>query len=366
MTDARTILDQLRSYTIDIAKFLGIAAQGKRTNNYGPFAEGMPNGAITHYTASNNAVTIKNPYGRIPVLLTRFMPGGAQGVGVHFIVWDRLEDRFNEIRSKYPALSCLPTEVFFFGDKLTFWHAGWANSWAYGIEIRNCGQLLKSGDNFFWGKNKYIGRTPIEINHKYWEPYTKGQMIATLMIHRWMCSLNKIRPERFLGHMHVTSTRIDPGDHFPLEAMRQYTLFKPDISIDRIPFLRDFKDDPIMTEKVTDPLVAESKIHEGKYRDDRDGSYDDSNFEAWTNYKAEGSKSSEIRQAKFDLRLLGYYVSNLDQSITNDFVDTVRIFQCRWKKKVGGKFVQELQPTGELNPGTLEKLKLMKHQFILT
>lgn len=373
--EAREILDQLRSYTIEVAKFLGVSAKGQRINSYGPFDVGMPNGAITHYTASNSAVTTKNPYGRIPVLLTRFMPGGAQGVGVQFIVWDRLEERFTEIRKRYSALDCIPSEIFFFGDKLAFWHAGWANRWAYGIEIRNCGQLMKSGDNFFWGKIKYSGREPVKIGNSYWEPFTRAQMVSTLLIHRWMASLNTIRPERFLGHVHVSNTRVDPGPHFPIDLMREYALFKKNIPIDRVAFLNSYSDNQVMDGKSKDPLIREIEIHEGKYRDARDGVPIDAPMQP-TDEQGEAmiesarkamsdsvESSSVIKTSKQSFQELGYYVSNVDYSVTPDFIDTVKIFQARWKKRVDNRFVQELAASGELNKPTLDKLKIMVSQF---
>ena len=167
---ARETLDQLRSYTAAVSRFLGIRTAQCGKNSNGPYKDGQPTGAITHYTASNMAVSKTRPFGRLPTLLNRFAPGGTQKVGVQFIVWDRKEKRLEEIRDRYPLLKDVPGEVFFMGHE-AFWHAGWFNNISYGVEIRNIGRLLRDKKGrFYWHKGvRYYGRTPISIGSSWWE-----------------------------------------------------------------------------------------------------------------------------------------------------------------------------------------------------
>lgn len=371
--EARATLAELRSYTIDVSKLLGVKPVQNGKNSYGKFAEGQPTGAITHYTASNMAVTKKRPYGRLPVLLNRFAPGGTQKVGVHFIVWDQKVDRFNELRARYKLLGRMPGEAFFMGDDEAFWHAGWFNKMSYGIEIRNLGKLLRdSKGRFFWKSGvKYFGRDPIKVGDSWWEPYTWEQMAATLWIHRLMSAIYPIRPERFLGHIHVSSTRIDPGLHFPIHEMRAYGLHgldgdKSETPLREIPFLTEFKDDPDIYDREDLPPewegVSEDALHAGMYRHDWDGVpdelQDDGEFHGNPPLIRD---AKEAVRAWYDLQQLGYAPGDKPESA--EFAETVRIFQARWKKRKGRRWVQELKITGQLNDETLDKLDQMKRMI---
>lgn len=356
--EAFRTLQQLRSYTIDVAKLLGAKVSGRHQNHYGDFGSGMPIGAITHYTASNAAFSKRRPYGRLPNLLNRFAPNSDQGVGVQFVIVDQKFSRFDEMRDKYETLRDMPGEVMCFGHDKAFFHAGWANRWAYGIEIRNCGRLYKSKGNFFWGtvgKYKYNGRTPLTIAGTYWEPYTYQQMAATLWVHRLMYTLYpQIRPERFLGHVHVSNTRIDPGLHFPIHEMRDYTMFKPkaDVPLIDVPFLKEFSDDPEFDKREHDPLVSEQALSAGLYRHDWDGFPD-----GWDGLP-DDEEVVDRQGAIGQLRALGYYVPVGDPIVLNDVVKT---FQARWKKRdpQTRKFVPVMKVTGQLDDMTLAKLREM-------
>lgn len=363
---AKESLKQLRAYTVDVSKFLGIVPIQNKKNFY-VYPDGEPTGAITHYTASNIAITDRRPYGRIPVLLNRFAPGSSQRVGVHFIVWDERVKRFDEMRKRYPLVEEIPGEVFFMGDDKAFWHAGWFNRHSYGIEIRNIGQLKKkSNGKFFWNKGiKYIGRDPIKIGRSHWEPYTYQQMAATLSVHRIMCSIHNIRPERFLGHVHVSSTRIDPGPHFPLHEMREYSLnpILADVPIKEVPWLAEYTDDPGILDRIDIPYewkgMSERALNLGLYRRDWDGTEDEQSVA-----DPSGELVSDLEDAWEMLRTLGYFVGESPSS--SEMREAIRIFQLRWKRRRGRKWAQEVPATGYLNRATKDKILLMvRQQYLL-
>jgi len=350
---------QLYDYSRDVAKLLGVKFEQSGKNSYGAFESGMPCGAIMHYTASNAAYGKRRPYGRYPTMRTRFARGGRQGVGVQFIIWDCLIPRFKEIQDRYPMLADMPAEVAFMGDDQAFWHAGSANRWSYGIEIRNIGRLTRSSrGDFFWGKNRYHGRTPIKVGEAYWEPYTRAQMEATLWVNRIMCALHPVRPERFLGHTHISNTRIDPGPHFPIHEMRRYSIEKADVPMDEVEFLDEFYEDGDL-EAREDVMISESELHAGKYRNDWDGRPDD-----WD--ERLGSEPELVVDTKADeenfrsiMESLGYYISE------DTLADTVAIFRSRWKKRrsSGRGFYNMLKAQGGMDKQALDLLSVMARQW---
>lgn len=358
--EAKAKLNQLYLYTQDVAKFLNIRFEQGGRNSYGEFADGMPCGAIMHYTASNACYGRKRPYGRYPTLLNRFARGSKQGVGVQFVVWDTIIPRFKEIRDRYPLLSDMPAEVAYMGDDLAFWHAGSANRWAYGIEIRNIGKLTRSSaGDFFWnhGKTRYVGRPPIKVGKSWWEPYSRVQMEAVLWVNRLMAAVHPIRPERFLGHTHISNTRIDPGPHFPIHEMRRYSVLEPDVPVSELKFLDEFSDDDDLVSR-EDPMISEEGLHQGKYRHDWDGCSD------WSEAPGTAPRLIVDRTAtqtnfKVMLESLGYYTSieTLD--------DTVALFRSRWKerKPSGRGFRNMLTANGGMTRESIKLLTVMARQW---
>lgn len=362
--EALEILRQLRCYTIDVSKLHGIVPQGSGKNSYGPYAGGQPTGAIMHFTASNLTDS------RGIVLLERFKPGGTQGVGIHFIVMDETPERHRDIKMHYPLILQVP-EIYHFGHDQVFWQAGWFNSLSYGIEIRNVGAVSRDQrGNLWWNGSKfrYFGRPPITVGKKMWEPFTRSQMLGTLWVNRLMTAIYGIKPERFLGHVHVTSNRDDPGRHFPMHEMREYSFNS--VPLDDVPFLQEFSDDGIIHD---DNHVSEDALMKGLYRNNWDGrpnGIDADPVSAWDPPKVEPARvalgaSGKVVWAKAQLRSVGYYVgTDVSDYPTAEFMEALRIFQTRWKvRNRAGKWVQEMPITGVLDDGTIAKISTMVKQF---
>jgi N-acetyl-anhydromuramyl-L-alanine amidase AmpD len=364
---AEKTLEQLRAYTVEVSKLYGIPPKGSKRNSYGPFAAGQPSGAITHYTASNWTPN------RIRNLLTRFKPGGDQGVGVQFIIVDEIPERHRQIRDRYPLVSDIPSEIYYFGTE-AFWQAGWFNKMSYGIEVRNVGRIFyDTSGKPFWngGKLAYFGRAPIKVGDTYWEPYTKSQMIGCLAVHRMMALLHLICPERFLGHLHVTSTRIDPGPHFPIHEMREAAL-KPSTELLKTPFLAEFDDEPAVIDSCH---VSEEALTKGLYRNDWDGKpgQDDDVYMEPVDEWSSDEKNSAARAATTGLAplqlvsiqkrmsALGYYVDVLGAA-SPAFLESLRIFQARWKVRKGQRWIQARKVTGEIDADTIHRIGTMESQ----
>lgn len=372
--EARETLKQLHAYTVDVQKFLGIDPIGGAKNYNGVFTGLAPNGFVFHYTASNRAQTKKRKYGRLPVLLERFKPGSSQNVGVPFIVWDEPFERFKDMKHKYPLIRDVPAEVFFMGDDLSFWHAGFANDWALGVEIRNVGQIQRKSDGvFYWnrGQHRYRGRPPIKIGQGHWEPYTKSQMVGALWVLRLSHSVHNLRKVRVLGHEQVSSTRIDPGLHFPIHEMRQYAMNSGccGIPLLDVSFLNEFDDRGV---DYDEEFISEESLHQGLYRHDWDGVPDDIGVETVYDFTKEHVEDvyhddydqNIVMQAKRDLRSCGYYIGeDIHGGQNKAFIESIRLFQQRWKVRMPNRrHRQELKTTGILDKPTLAKLALFVKQ----
>lgn len=356
--EAVSTLNQLADYTRALCKAQGIDYEQKGKNHHGPFESGRPFGAINHYTASPASVTKERPLGRIPVLLNRFARGSTQRVGVQFVAWDCLVPDFDRLRAKYPLLKDMAAEVLYFGDDLSFWHAGWVNRMCYGIEIRNVGQLVKRHGIYYWshGQNRYHGREPIKIGNSWWEPYTREQMTAALWVHRLMAAVHDIDPVWFLSHTHVTNTRIDAGKHFPIHEMRAATLLEDaQTPLNEVKFLKEFKRVGY-TQLEEDPLVSEDSLHRGMYRDDWDGTPSADDIRHGISFDASDGLRDEFTQ-------LGYYYKDDPEPGTNgskSLADLISIFQTRWKVRDNrGRWIQEIPITGQMNDVTMKKLQQM-------
>jgi N-acetyl-anhydromuramyl-L-alanine amidase AmpD len=372
---ARETLDQLVQYTRAASRLLGVDQTPKQKNHSGGYAEGQPSGVICHYTASNAAVGTRRPYGRLPVLLSRLRPLSGAAVGCHVVVWDEPIPRLTALKVRYPLIQHIPAEVFFFGDELALWHAGSANRWSIGIEVRNCGELLRSSKGaLYWarGKYRYRGRPPITIGERYWEPFTHSQMVGTVWVSRLLAAVHPLRPHRFLGHTQVSSTRVDPGPHFPIHEIRSAIFDHPDHDLLDLPFLKEFEminaDQDLIFDR-DDPLVSEASLHEGKYRHDWDGD-PDHRYELTAeviDHSFEQLDDRTVVELKQTLRRLGYYPGPDDSPlVTPELTDTVRIFQSRWKKRVTHRgrrrWARAIRVNGKIDQELFKHLRALDRQ----
>ena len=97
------------------------------------------------------------------------------------------------------------------------WCTNWVNSWCEGIELRNSGPWRKG--------TEYLGKRPIRVNKRLFEPYTREQMISMINYARLKYILRgaKLNPHWTVGHHMVTVRKSDPGPLFFMHRMRWAT-----------------------------------------------------------------------------------------------------------------------------------------------
>jgi len=142
--------------------------------------------------------------------------------------------------------------------------------------------------------------------------------------------------------------------------MREYALFRKDWPLLQCPFLSAFEATGVAAPD--DPLVAEASLHYGLRRDDADGMPPAESFDATPLANRPESlrtaqravTSVDIKAVKQLLRGVGYYVGDDDNHPGPEFLETIRIFQTRWKKRSSKGFVQAATINGELDAPTLK------------
>ncbi|MCX6155255.1 MAG: N-acetylmuramoyl-L-alanine amidase [Candidatus Kapabacteria bacterium] len=195
-----------------------INVEQKPSPNHGSsFKANFPDTIIIHYTAGRNAKesvsTLCNP---------------AHQASAHVVI-----GRDNSI-----------TQLVNFNT--VAWHAGQSsyggrdgfNQYSIGIEIDNCGYLIKQGDDFLsWFGGAYRlsdafegkHRNP-QVKYEYWLRYTRWQIQTVEEICRLLIAEYGIKC--ILGHEEIAPSRkIDPGPAFPLDKLRD-KLFNSDRSSD--------------------------------------------------------------------------------------------------------------------------------------
>ena len=217
---ARYLLQQLREASIEACTRYGIpAGPGFKIKKW---RHGRPRGVILHYTAGVDGLGS-----------ARWLNGMSNTKSsCHFVVMDRKMAGVDDIYSKYDLLDTLPVTILMLGglDSAT-WHAGWVNDLCVGIENRNAGNLKCISDKWCWWPNNWtkefpskdLGKTPVEIDGKWWEPYTAGQVEANIILGRNLLTMYDGQLDRrwFLPHSAVKKTKSDTGRAFPFQGVRE-------------------------------------------------------------------------------------------------------------------------------------------------
>lgn len=204
---------------------------------------GYPKGIIMHYTGG---VGWKSTIQHL---------NGAQNPksSCHFLVLDRHINEYQASTRYYPILQTLPTSVFMLSDldRSTF-HATWANEMCVGIENRNAGLVRKSGSQWNWWPSNWtavfpheeLGKLPVKIGDKWWEPYTKSQLVSNIVLGRMLHSLYQgtggLDPSWILPHSAIEERKYDTGRAYPFNTVRDAILNKH--SINSMSWLDSFSD----------------------------------------------------------------------------------------------------------------------------
>ena len=113
-------------------------------------------------------------------------------------------------------------------DEDCAWHCGvslWrgrdgCNPWSLGIEIVNCGRLVKRNGQFFrWPEEyttPYTGLPPVWLEGNWWAPYPPDQYEQVINLSRNLVEAYRIPLSNIVRHSDIAPDRkIDPGPAFP-------------------------------------------------------------------------------------------------------------------------------------------------------
>jgi len=240
---AKKFFKALRAFSIEVMEHYGLPTHPHHKTR--PWIGGKPKGVIEHFTAG---VTWKGSI--------KWLNGGDNdAASCQFLILDRRVGEIDDIFSKpeYDILQDLPVLVLMLSDlDKACWHAGWVNGLCVGIENRNAGPLQgEQGAWTWWPKgwtapfpHEGLGKTPINMDNKWWEPYSYGQVVANIILCQYLlCLYPDMDPRWFLPHSAVASTKYDTGRAFPLNKVRD-AVFAQSYLGDLI-WLHDFKADPM-------------------------------------------------------------------------------------------------------------------------
>lgn len=219
--------DQLHTFSLRYFKNLNVQ---ETVTPWGPdeYDGGSPAGAVLHYTAD----------GDLDRVVRWFMcrKYGAQAAA-NVIVADRRYARAQSMLEGLPLVAALPVTIIQCAmPQDPTWHARWASSLTYGIELLNSGELRSNEEGqpcTHWRRDhdpdepewtmpwQHETKEPVLGWGRKWEPYTKDQVqaVVTLLGHlREMYP--KIRPGWVLGHEGIQNNKRDPGPLLPMSWIR--------------------------------------------------------------------------------------------------------------------------------------------------
>lgn len=296
-----------------------------------------PQGAILHFTADED----------IHRVLRWFLEKrhGAR-VSAHAVIADRRMGSHDSLAADLPLVQELPTTIIQVRRADTeAWHATWANGVCYGIENVNAGPL-KMKTSVVRGRPEVVFSTwrPRDrsspewtsrwsssykeatlLHGKWWAPYTAAQIRSNVILLRYVEQrFRSLRRAWILGHEQVQKNKQDPGPAFPLEGIRE-AMFDDWTPIQRYDWYRLYEVDPKYGKTMADGIILECVRKMGT------DNPNPSVFSAWTRFwsavKALPVKAEFGVVGKTALRLLGYYMQSLDDSLDTDELNSVWLFQ---------------------------------------
>lgn len=199
------------------------ATQIKKVRPWHVEGKGGPQGVIYHYTGGPNGISS-----------VRWANENPQNTGSswHVTLMDHRYKALEHLLSQYPLVKMyLPVTGLFIAslDKGT-WHGNWTNDRTFGIENRNLGRLNSKG----YRRKFKSKKAPVQIRGQWWEPYTKGQILANIFVARALRLIQESKgapflPEWNLPHSAVWgpgTDKMDTGSAFPMFNVRA-AVFEP-------------------------------------------------------------------------------------------------------------------------------------------
>jgi N-acetyl-anhydromuramyl-L-alanine amidase AmpD len=155
--------------------------------------------------------------------------------------WERMVT--GSLRRAFPVPTLLLADF-----SQSTWCSNWANPYCLGVELRNCGYNIDDNPGGKYSLKK-IGKTAIKIDDRYYEPYTRQQMVSAINIGRMVAHISDedFDPNWIIGHHCIRSDKNDPGPHFPIQLVR-YAI-EGDESPENIDWLEGFENSPTHREE---------------------------------------------------------------------------------------------------------------------
>lgn len=193
----------------------------------GPWEHAGPRGILAHYTRGQQLRSAAK---------WAMDPKFEAKASAHVLVAAQKIEAFAPLERGLPLVKALPVTVLqCVPPTRAAWHATWCNGLCYGIENINAGLLqphVRDGYRYgAQGQHVYQQwREPVRLLGRWWEPYTRGQVEANIILAREVLALypDSIRRPWVLGHEQVQGPdtpgssrrdKRDPGPAYPLPAL---------------------------------------------------------------------------------------------------------------------------------------------------
>lgn len=231
----------LRQASVEFMEKHGLPIdQGRK--RYAAWKDGAPRGVTEHYTSGVSWKTS-----------VRWLNGANnRSSSCQMLILDRMTPEYRDIIQNYPELGDLQVAVILMSDGIIpCWHAGWVNRYSFGIENRNTGKLRHADGRWYWWPRDWaaefpvqgLGKTPVDINGAWYEPYTFGQLHANVLVCQMLYCLYPTMDRRwFLPHSATSGSKSDVGPAFPLQDVRD-AVFNQE-PVDSLAWLHNYKADP--------------------------------------------------------------------------------------------------------------------------
>lgn len=337
---SKEFFQALRAASVEFLKHHGLPIDqgGKR---YSKWTHGRPIGVTSHFTAG---VTWKGSI--------RWLNNGGHDnkVSCQMMILDRMLLEFSDIIAKYPELKDLKVVTLLLSDGIIpCWQAGWVNRLTFGIEKRNAGPLRgKDGDWRWWAKGwkakfpfKTLGKRPIALDGRWWEPYTYGQVHDEILVCQHLHALYQaeggLDPRWIVPHSATTGSKTDTGRAYPIHDVRDAIMAQ--MPIEGIHWLKSFQADPVGFAVDLEDEEDEQFLLELEERQaERNGEFNGDDLVAWGEITEmpdpglqalvqDGIWKEELNSVRKALHKLGYVTGGVGAELDEDTATAVYQFQ---------------------------------------
>ncbi len=362
--EAKEFFEQWRGWSVEVLEAWGIPTN---TDNRRSWNRGNPVGEMKHFTAGTG-------------LIGTCRWGNSESndkCSFPIVVGDRVLDGIKPMPDLVSKYMCV-TAVMLSDLDRGHWHGNWTNGITVGVENRNAGPLCKKGDKFFWWAREFdvekMGKKPVEIDGRWYEPYTAEQLVSNIWLTRLLVAAYReeehpFDPRWIIPHSAVAWGKTDTGRAFPMNLVRGAgsTSYGPGdpSGIDpwELPWLKQYQAAPdialgALEEQEEQAFVDDMLARDINYRDE-DGE-DEPELDDNMATLIEGGKwSTHLPKVLLGLHELGYYVTHSPSTdYTEEAKTAVWMFQkCAGKERCGNP---DKIPGPKTRRALLKRLKMFQ------